>query len=307
MSHFSVAVISEKHEDIERLMAPYQENNMGDCPKEFLEFVDMEPECREQYENGTVEKIRMPNGELLTPWDSVFLTPEINDIGVPTGRTISVIPDDCELVKIPHKEVYPTFEAFVEDEYGYEKDPKTGKYGYWENPNSKWDYWRIGGRWRGTIPAAEGERSELMAWEFTVSDEKKPTDKPCRFDSAKIKHLILDLDEDALHRAERYWEVVVEDSPLQEGESKEDFPNYYKTEYFYKKYGDKATYANMQSKFNPWALVTPDGKWYEQGRMGWFACSDSTNDSSVAFLEFFEKTIKESNPEFYITVLDCHI
>lgn len=36
MSHFPVAVISEKLEDVERLMAPYQENNMGDCPKEYL-------------------------------------------------------------------------------------------------------------------------------------------------------------------------------------------------------------------------------------------------------------------------------
>jgi hypothetical protein len=32
MSHFAVAVIS-KTPDIEQLLAPYQENNMDNCPK----------------------------------------------------------------------------------------------------------------------------------------------------------------------------------------------------------------------------------------------------------------------------------
>lgn len=50
MSHFAVLVIGD---DIEKQLAPYQENNMGDCPKEYLVFNDTEDEYREEYENGT--------------------------------------------------------------------------------------------------------------------------------------------------------------------------------------------------------------------------------------------------------------
>ena len=43
MSHFSVAVISNDNEQsVEELLAPYQENNMGDCPSEFLEFEELD-------------------------------------------------------------------------------------------------------------------------------------------------------------------------------------------------------------------------------------------------------------------------
>jgi hypothetical protein len=51
MSHFTVAVISNSPEDIENLLAPYQENNMGDCPEEFLAFNDLEDEYKKEYEN----------------------------------------------------------------------------------------------------------------------------------------------------------------------------------------------------------------------------------------------------------------
>lgn len=40
------------------------------------------------------------------------------------------------------------FMTFHEDE-DHETDPETGKRGYWQNPNAKWDYFVIGGRWAG--------------------------------------------------------------------------------------------------------------------------------------------------------------
>ena len=38
MSHFTVMVIGDNPEE---QLAPYQENNMGDCPQEYLEFNDL--------------------------------------------------------------------------------------------------------------------------------------------------------------------------------------------------------------------------------------------------------------------------
>lgn len=44
MSHFTVGVICKELNDYEKLLAPYQENNMGDCPKEYLEFTSTSKE-----------------------------------------------------------------------------------------------------------------------------------------------------------------------------------------------------------------------------------------------------------------------
>ena len=41
MSHFTVLVIGKNPE---QQLAPYQENNMRDCPSEFLAFNDIEDE-----------------------------------------------------------------------------------------------------------------------------------------------------------------------------------------------------------------------------------------------------------------------
>ena len=53
MSHFAAAVILKDINDLESALAPYQENNMGDCPKEYLEFHSTREENKERYETYT--------------------------------------------------------------------------------------------------------------------------------------------------------------------------------------------------------------------------------------------------------------
>lgn len=53
-----------------------------------------------------------------------------------------------------------------------------------------------------------------------------------------------------------------------------------------------------------------DGKWYEQGKMGWFGMSDTTSDSLKEYTKFFNKTLeelKETHPHATVTLVDCHI
>jgi hypothetical protein len=53
-------------------------------------------------------------------------------------------------VDIPFKETYATFEEYMEDWSGHdERDNKTNRYGYWRNPQAKWDWFEVGGRWAG--------------------------------------------------------------------------------------------------------------------------------------------------------------
>lgn len=149
MSHFSVIVIGD---DVDEQLAPYQENNMGDCPKEYLEFHDMEPECREEYANGVTERVLMPDGRLLMKWDDEFRKEGSFGVGTDTHE----VPDHLTVVELPFSQLYPTFEQFMDDYHGYRFDEEQGKFGYWENPNKKWDGYTIGGRWTGYFPVKNG-------------------------------------------------------------------------------------------------------------------------------------------------------
>lgn len=212
MSHFSVAVICHTDDDaeLERLLAPYQENNMGDCPKEFLTF----------YED-----------------------------------------EDCDV------------------------DEETGKRGYWENPNKKWDWWQIGGRYHNLFKTKTGQLVNYC----------------------QIGDLDLSPDPGKYQSAIRFWEINVEGSPLQPGENKDDFFSFYKPVYYQNRYSSKEEFATDRSNLSTWALVTSDGVWHERGSTGWFGYNDATKDSVVAFREAFHKALQDAAPTDYIVLVDCHI
>lgn len=285
MSHFAVAVFCHTDDDaeLERLLAPYQENNMGDCPKEFLEFNSVEQEYRQSYETDTVRRVKTPDGRLLTPWDKIFRKP--GSIGY--GKNTHEVPKDAgyEEVEVKVSDLYSTFEQYMEDYAEYKKDPDRGEYGYWENPNKKWDWWQIGGRYSGWFKNKNG----------------------VYVDYGKITELDFTPDQKAYQRAVRFWEINVEGAPLQPGESAEDFECYLRPEYYRSQFGTKEKYATMQADPAPWAFVTADGVWYENGRMGWFATHDATKDSRVAFREAYHKALQDAAPTDYIVLVDCHI
>lgn len=203
MSHFSVLVkvTSErlaKHDGelgaaVKEMLRPYQEDNMGDCPKEYLEFFDAEnnQKYRDEYNSGTTTMVRLADGQVVDAnSDTLFRdpSPEEKTIGL-TGTGFSrnlywtskdwgdgrgyrpkvhYIPEGAEEIELPFPEVYPTFEDYLRDYKGFAVDSETGRYGYWENPNAKWDYWTIGGRWAGLLhslqhggPCDYGQLSQL--------------------------------------------------------------------------------------------------------------------------------------------------
>src|ERR1039458_4522924 len=121
MSHFTVLVKVNKdklaeHDDVKKvidaMLAPYQENNMGDCPREYMEFKDKSEELEVEFKE-----------EVSKNYSEQY--PET------TGKKYSEI---------------MTFEEFAEYN-GYRRDEEKDKYGYWDNPNKKWDWYQVGGRW----------------------------------------------------------------------------------------------------------------------------------------------------------------
>ena len=178
---------------------------------------------------------------------------------------------------------YQSFDQFMKEYYGYHQD-QDGQWGYFTNPNAKWDWYQEGGRWDGFFRAKNGEmvNSELVS-EIDFSPDQQAYDKAIRF-----------------------WEVMVDGQPLKEGEAQGDFFTLWKPEYYREQYGTKEKYAMSQASVTPWAFVTADGDWVESGNMGWWGMSDATQDSRSAFDAAFKKYVEE-NPYMTVTAVDCHI
>ena len=206
MSHFSVVVrcsASVLKKDITNtvgdILAPYNEADDA-----YAVFEDTEDASREKYETEGTEYVRMPDGALLLPGDEAFRVPGILGHEVPPG---------LERIEVPHREKFSSFEEYMTEWEGSSgRDPEQSRYGCRCNPNAKWDYWRIGGRWRGSLylksmaagfVPLEGGLGEV-GYEWKHQD--KAPGGPCDVDFCRIKDL--DLDRVAIETQQRvaaFW------------------------------------------------------------------------------------------------------
>lgn len=189
----------------------------------------------------------------------------------------------------------PPFEymEFYEDE-DCEIDDATGKRGYWQNPDAKWDWYTIGGRFNGMIKASYGYRG------------RKGEYLPGRYDQAVLADCDFSIDEVAYARAVKDWEECIDSEcdnnirmmkfwPL----GKEGIKN---------RYGTKEAYANHEATWSTWAVITPDGEWHECGKMGWWGLSSETDKEELDWVQNFkERFIDGADPNLIATVIDCHI
>lgn len=84
--------------------------------------------------------------------------------------------------------------------------------------------------------------------------------------------------------------------------------SYYSEEYLKTKYPTEEDYIKSYTKFSTYAVLTPDGEWHEPGKMGWWGISNATSEQEVEFEKSYEeKFIKTANPEWNLTIVDCHI
>lgn len=268
MSHFTVSVITEgmpTKEKIKKALAPFQENNMGDCPKEYMEFNSVTQECKNEYAN-------------------------VN-----------------EATKIK----YPTLKEYIEEYCGYTYDAEKKDFGYWKNPNAKWDWYQVGGRWAGKLTVAYdcincdvGEKS----WGFGNEDPYAAIGRYKKVDVARIKDLIF-LDCHAKYiEAKRFWELKIEGQEPRNDKDRELLKDFYRPEYYINTYKDKETYAECERTFHTYAVIDKDGHWSAKGEMGWFGCSCSEENQEVDFIKNYKKNVFDNaGDDDYITIVDCHI
>ena len=143
------------------------------------------------------------------------------------------------------------------------------------NPQSRWDWYSVGGRWgKHPIPLKDGSSAvECPVSEIDFGIDQKEYD-------------------DALKR----WSELTET----------DENGLLKSEYFKIRYKDAETFARSQSQFSTHAIVIPDGKWVEKGKMGWFAYCSATPEEEREWDANYESLVMKYK-DYVATFVDCHI
>lgn len=322
MSHFTVAVITKGKptgEMIEKALAPYQENNMGDCPKQYLVFNSTREKNVRYYNEWTRTMYRDKYGILYRYDEKVFEKPinayerEKYNNWHSRGNDYFIYDyTGYEKVEIPFNVIWKTVDEFLKEYCADEWDEEVHDYGYWENPNAKWDWYQIGGRYAGCIKVNKktavdygfGEKS----WGWGNENPYTEDGDIISVDSARVKDII-QRETYNVERLKRRWELVVEgQQPKNEEEEKTVRFEMYKPEYYLDTYGTKEKYIDVEGQFTTYAVLTKDGKWHESGKMGWFAISSATADEQLKFKEGYKQFVFDNaEDDDYMTLVDCHI
>lgn len=111
-----------------------------------------------------------------------------------------------------------------------------------------------------------------------------------------VSEIDFGVDQEEYDKALKYWEETAT-------AGKDSFFN---AEYFLLRYKDAETYAKSQSQFSTHAIVTPDGKWVEKGKMGWFAYCSATPEEEREWDANYEDLVSKYK-DYVATFIDCHI
>jgi len=224
-------------------------------------------------------------------------------------------------------------DTFMQKYYGAEKNSK-GVYGSITNPNAKWDWWSIGGRWSDYLineKGEEGDAFQVADIDFPAMMEKSRKNRGESWDEAEADYTKRcekeDKDEgffdpqlsfgDALLRYDKLFEELKKDATENISLAKliSNHPEADKLRNLLGHpdmiYGIKdGTHSRQQHvDISPGFCtfgVLKDGKWYERGDMGWWGCVSDEKDKDVWEREF-TKLVTELPGDKWLVIVDCHI
>lgn len=136
------------------ILEPYAEQTDN---LDYLEFEDHTDELRDEYENDTVDCIKLPEGKIVSienrrVWDKFI----IGDDGLVYQKYFGPLKHQKRSKRAkkmtaykdyPYKKLYKTFDEFAQKERYFDYNEDYGGYGYVYNPNAFYDWYQVGGRW----------------------------------------------------------------------------------------------------------------------------------------------------------------
>jgi len=274
MSHFAVLVMGKNEDDLERLLAPYDENIS------VAQYVSMTKEkMAEEYREITKRKLAYARKRLEKMLKDEE-TPDMSEVKLQAGVAFAAVDELMDVCPYDDK----CYDAYVKNYADEESLDEDGNLLSTYNPKSKWDWYDIGGRFSG---------------EFFKDKEGNAVDE------GYASELDLGMDKEKFDAAALWWDVNIAETV--EGEERD--PLFFGKQYYLDRYKNREIFATVRSLPIFRAVVTPDGEWYEKGEMGWFCATSETAEESLEWdLNFYERFIKEAiEKNYYLTVVDCHI
>ncbi len=344
MSHFSVIVCIDDPGKLEQMLAPFDENREIDP---YRDYEKGEPGDHWLY--GSLKRAveHVANGTGIKPykpdefgWSSASSkqTPEEQRRELEADAELfRSLPDPVTWADIAriYNERYPDEERpLLVDDSGRAYTMST------YNPDSKWDYWRIGGRWAGYFPYRQEFAAQVIKSEHAwVSPDMI---MPLHCDGGPKRALDLNaLREEAAAKARKtfaeFQDVIAGTPDALPWASFRDLidsvPGYTidqaRTEYHSQPrvqkiqqsdfrwnddpiaefaVGEKVYTERQRARAVPgFATLTLDGKWTAPGRMGWFATTDATESTQIGYWEAANAYIDTLSDDTHLIVLDCHI
>lgn len=280
MSHFTVAVFTEPNgKTVEELLAPYDENIEMERYVEYTKAQMIEKGKKEIEEYSTTGN-----------YAEYLKDPDKYAAGCKNEDHLNYLKNE-----FPKRLQWTDEEIYQDQIKFYEKDqigPDGEVYSTY-NPKSKWDWWSEGGRWGGMLLINSTESEDYpSAWNCSG---RKAIAGYAWVDSAKVSDIQWDKirENDRVERI-KYWD---------EAEGKDEFLRY--IEYGIGKEMTREEYINKESAFSTFAVIMPDGQWYEKGKMGYWACV--SNEEEVWGEKYKERFLDKADPEWTLTIIDCHI
>lgn len=347
MTHFVALVRVPKDEAdgledvrgaVEGILEPFNEQPPDGSP--YRQFEDHTDDWEREFNTGTVKRVCTSDGEIVLPWDERFRVGGTLGLGTDTHK----IPDDCEEIDVPYSEVYKDFDTFVGDYHGGHEE--NGRWGYRNNPDAKWDWWQIGGRWTGFIhvkngaPIVQGRLGVPAKMAVERGEVKEEDVRGKGTDVCRIKDVDLAYYERrAIERANAFFDSIERLKDIKRGKiTPADNDPWIGFDVVDKlaDMGLMKPYTGPRDKketaeeflarvvpvtreellrdyrwafeFSASAFVDTDGEWHEVGTAGWFGTNSATPEDRADWsANFVNRLINTGDPEDWLAVVDCHI
>lgn len=320
MSHFITLVVGD---NVDHQLEPYEETDHGP----YAIFKDTEADLRKSYENDSTNCFVEPNGTVHQACSDEFRNPD----AFACDRYLC--PDGWTEQRAPIKQVYKTWESYLTDYCGEEPDEDTGKLGYWHNPNARWDWYVVGGRWSDWLLLKDGTKVDQarygdIDWAAMLAGHVEFWTKVYDYVWPKIKDTPeglpwsdfydrADRGEITFDQARTEWKnqprikIAEELSEIaRRVQTETGVDNWISWDLNAEAYGftaDKAMFVKLRAEraINTFAVVK-DGRWFERGKMGWFAAVHDEKDPET-WASVWNGLVRNVESDTLITVVDCHI
>lgn len=279
MSHFITAVLLDGSRTVEQLMAPYEEQyREGD---QFAEFSDMENDMKLRWCTESVCCFRTDDGPVpewkFRDWKM------LDDEEAPHEKAVR---EHGEPVEVPVSEAYDSFDRFCIAN-GMEQN-SFGTWGRWENPNARWDCYEVlpPQEYWNRLLELEGDTPPLARDAIGLRTREKG--------ELEEMHTLLA----ERRRAFKAGEPAPDDGL--------DWGKVWNLSGLAAAAKSAGEFAEAASLWTPFAILTPDGKWHEAGKMGWWGLADMDDEDELAWVHEAQE-IMEAHAGCRVEVLKCHI